>query len=222
MWLVTSLHAHIVLLLVVLLLGVVVANIHVAREPPRYYHLPMHEVMQYPVFLQSTSFQEITVAYAEKGSELRTGDYVTHADGIRILSGGLGGFLKSGEKEIIVPVVEDDSEKYGGQKLIGFVLVQPVSPRKVSTRRGEVYFDMDEGGPAPTMKLGNIVIGNDGAKTTSDPNYQPPPHGGGPCITGKDCYYFNGTCAMGQCSCIGVHTGSFCQVSVVFDCLLYH
>jgi hypothetical protein len=212
----SAIYPQLALLVLALLLVVAVGTVQVAKEPPRYYHLPMHEVTQYPVYLQTTSFQEISVSYAEKGSELRIGDYLTHADGIRILNGGLSGFLKSGEKEIIVPVIEDADEKHGGQKLMGFVLVQVVSPRKISTRRGEIFFDLDEGGPAPTMKLGNIVIGNDGAKATSDPNYQPPPHGGGPCITGKDCYYFNGTCTMGQCACIGVHTGSFCQVRMFY------
>lgn len=180
--------------------------------PARYYHLPMHEVAQQAVYLQTTKYDEVTVAFADKGSELKPGDYLTHADGIRILNGGLGGFLKSGEKEIIVPVIEDDDDKFGGKKLIGFVLMQPVTPRKISTRRGEIVFDMDEGGPVPTMQVGNIIVTNDGAKAVSDPELESPPHGGGACITARDCFQFNGTCTMGQCSCIGVYTGSYCQV----------
>jgi len=56
-------------------------------------------------------------------------------------------------------------------------------------------------------------MGPGGVKSTSDPDYDPPPHGGGPCITGRDCYYHNGTCIEGQCRCSGPYTGTFCQVS---------
>jgi hypothetical protein len=181
--------------------------------PPRYNHVPIHEAMQHSIYLHTTKFEEITVSYSERGSELKPGDYLTHADGIRVLNGGLGDFLKSGEKEIIVPIVEEGDEKFGGKRLLGFVLIQPVTPRKISIRRGEIEYDLDEGGPPPTMKLGNVIITNDGAKTTSDPDYSPPAHGGGACITGKDCFTYNGTCSKGQCECNGMYTGTFCQLN---------
>jgi hypothetical protein len=174
----------------------------------------MHEVMQYPVYLRNTGYQEIVVAYGEKGSDLRKDDFLTHADGIRILNGGLDAFLKNGEKEAILPIVDEQDSKYEGNKLLGFVHIQIVSPRKLSTRRGEIAYDMEEGGPPPTMKLGNVVIGPDGSKTTNDPSYVPPAFGGGACITGRDCFFFNGTCNAGQCSCAGPYSGSYCQVSL--------
>jgi hypothetical protein len=59
---------------------------------------------------------------------------------------------------------------------------------------------------------GNIVLSPDGVKTTSDPSYQPPPHGKGPCVTGKDCFNYNGTCSGGKCACIGSYTGTYCQL----------
>ena len=73
------------------------------------------------------------------------------------------------------------------------------------------------------MHLGNIVIGSGGAKTTSDPSYAPPPHGGGVCISTRDCYPLptssattqstGGTCRDGGvCVCQGDYTGSYCQV----------
>jgi hypothetical protein len=62
------------------------------------------------------------------------------------------------------------------------------------------------------FREGNIVLSSDGAKTTSDPSYQPPPHGKGPCVTGKDCFNYNGTCSSGKCACIGSHTGTYCQL----------
>lgn len=30
--------------------------------------------------------------------------------------------------------------------LLGFMLLQSVQPRKLSTRRGDIYFDLEEGG----------------------------------------------------------------------------
>lgn len=57
-------------------------------------------------------------------------------------------------------------------------------------------------------------MGPNGAILTNDVAYQPPPYGGGPCITGKDCYFFNGTCVGGKCSCSGPYTGTYCQVTV--------
>eukprot|EP01034_Spumella_vulgaris_P021759 gene21759-27815_t len=72
---------------------------------------------------------------------------------------------------------------------------------------------MEEGGPPPSMKIGNIVIGPGGAKTTSDPSYKPPPHGGGACITARDCFNFNGTCGQGTCVCSGSQTGTYCQLN---------
>lgn len=183
------------------------------QDGPRYFHTPMHELQQQALYLRTTAHDEVTVAFTEKGSDLREGDYLTHADGVRILNGGLAAFLKSGEKEAIVPIVEETDQKHDGSKFIGFVMVQIVQPRKLSTRRGEIVFDLEEGGPAPTMNLGSIVIGAGGAKTTSDPSYQPPPHGGGACITGKDCYFFNGTCVNSQCSCLGPFSGTYCQLN---------
>jgi hypothetical protein len=73
---------------------------------------------------------------------------------VLILNGGLANFLKSGEKEAIVPIVDENDFKFGGNKLIGFVKIVPVSPRKLYIRRGEIYYDLNEGGPEPTMKLG--------------------------------------------------------------------
>ncbi len=195
--------------LILLLIGL----LRHGHAEPRYSHLPLHELMQQSIYLKTTVHEEVVIATADKGSDLRPDDFVTHADGIRILNGGLDHFLKSGEKEAVVPVVDETDVKHGGNKLLGFVLIQSVTPRKLSTRRGEIVVDLEEGGPPPTMKLGNIVIGQDGAKTTNDPSYQPPPHGSGPCITGRDCYNYNGTCIEGQCKCIGAYTGTYCQVS---------
>lgn len=178
----------------------------------KYSHFPVHEVLTQSVYLKTSQYDEIIVSYSEKGSDLRENDYLTHVDGVRILNGGLDTFLKSGEKEAVVPVVDETDVMHGGNKLLGFVLIQPVTPRKLSSRRGEIEFDYEEGGPAPTLKLGNIVVGPDGAKTTNDPSFQPPPHGTGPCITGRDCNFFNGSCVDGHCKCSGPFSGSFCQV----------
>jgi len=92
------------------------------------------------------------------GTDLRPSDYLTHADGIRILTGGLDSFVASGEKEAVLPLVDEDDVRHGGYRLKGFMLLQSVHPRKLSTRRGEVTFDLEEGGPAPSMKLGDACL----------------------------------------------------------------
>lgn len=116
----------------------------------------MLEVMQNELYLKETEYNEVTVAFAGKGSDLHVGDYITHADGVKILSGGLTAFMKSGDKEAVIPIVDEDAAKHDGYKLMGFVRIELVTPRKVSTRRGEIVFDLDEGGVAPTIKLGKL------------------------------------------------------------------
>lgn len=124
---------------------------------PRYFNTPMHEIAQTELYLAMNDNHEVVVAYAGKGVDLKPNDYITHADGVRLLSGWPGGiqeFLESGEKEAVVPVVDDNDTKFGGHRLKGFMLLQAVQPRKLGSRRGEIHFDMEEGGPAPSMKLG--------------------------------------------------------------------
>lgn len=127
---------------------------------PRYFSTPMHEITQTELYLAMNENHEVVVSYAGIGVDLKPNDYITHADGIRLLSGWPGGlqeFLESGEQEAVVPVVDDDDIKFGGHRLKGFMLLQAVQPRKLGTRRGEIHFDMEEGGPAPSMKLGTSV-----------------------------------------------------------------
>ena len=131
----------------------------VSNNGARYFHTPMHEIAQTELYLTMNEHHEVVVSYAGKGVDLRPQDYITHADGIRILTGWPGGveeFLLSGEKEAVVPVVDDADEKFGGLRLKGFMLLQSVQPRKLSTRRGDIVFDLEEGGPAPSMKLGTV------------------------------------------------------------------
>lgn len=79
----------------------------------------MHEIMQTELYLSVNNYQEIVVSYSGKGTDMRPNDYITHADGIRILTGGLDDFMKSGEKEAVVPVIDEDDFKYGGYRLKG-------------------------------------------------------------------------------------------------------
>ena len=129
---------------------------HAQEQGPKYFQTPVHEILQHEVYLATNENQEVVISYASKGVDLRPNDYVTHADGVRILSGGLDSFFKTGEKEVVVPIVDDSNTKYNGNKLLGFVLMQLVTPRKLSTRRGEIFYDFEEGGNAPTMNLGKI------------------------------------------------------------------
>jgi hypothetical protein len=182
------------------------------EDKPKFFSVPMQEVLQNSLYLALNEHNEMVVTYSGRGADLRPDDYITHADGIRILSGGLDTFLSSGEREVIVPVVDNEDIMHGGSKFLGFVLMKAVIPRKLSSRRGEIVFDLEEGGPAPSMQLGNLVITRSGAKSTSDGDYIPPPDGGGKCITSRDCYNFNGTCVYGECKCNEIQTGSYCQL----------
>eukprot|EP01038_Epipyxis_sp_PR26KG_P009372 gene9372-12628_t len=187
---------------------------YIVGGDPTYFNTPLYEIQQAQnkLYLTVTEFGEVAVTYAGKGIDFKPNDYISHADGVRILSGGINEFLKSGEKEAIIPIVDDEDVMHDGSKLMGFVMIQTVHPRKLSSRRGDIVYDMDEGGPPPTLKLGNIVMGAGGAKSTNDPNYKPPPHGGGACITGKDCNFFNGSCGISGCNCTIPYTGTYCQL----------
>lgn len=145
------------LVLLVVLYSLAIGGLCAYTPPdgPRYFHTPMLEIMDKDVYLTQTDHQETIISFAGKGADLHVGDYLTHADGVRILNGGLKAFLKNGDGEAIVPIIDEEDIKHGGNRLIGFVLVQVVNPRKLSTRRGEVVLDFEEGGPAPTMNLGN-------------------------------------------------------------------
>lgn len=115
-------------------------------EPyPLYNQIPMHEILQNSLYVTLTQFGEIIVTYTGKGADLKPDDYVTHADGIKVLTGSVQEFLESGLREAVVPVVDDSDVKYGGKRLLGFVMIQSVIPRKIFTRRGEIEFDMEEG-----------------------------------------------------------------------------
>jgi hypothetical protein len=156
MW--SVLHATQATLLRWLLIIVSLASLSGSEQRgAKYIHTPMHEIAQTELYLTINDNHEVIVSYAGKGVDLRPNDYITHADGVRILTGKPGGleeFLRSGEKEAVVPIVDDDDTKFGGQRLKGFMLLQAVQPRKLVSRRGEVFYDMEEGGPAPSMKLG--------------------------------------------------------------------
>jgi len=53
--------------------------------------------------------------------------YRTHADGVKLLTGGISSFLESNLREAIVPIVDEDDIKFDGAKLLGFVMIQGIS-----------------------------------------------------------------------------------------------
>jgi hypothetical protein len=185
--------------------------------PTRHFTVPMAEILQQSLYISSNEEGELVVKHASKGSDFTAGDYLSEADNTRLLNGGLDTFLSSGEEQVIVPVVDDEDTMKGGMRLLGFVKIQSVFPRRLSARRGEMdkVWDMDEGGAAPSHIVGNLVISGNGAKLSDAKDYVPLPEGGGSCITGRDCHYNNGTCVAGKCHCDNAHTGmtgTFCQL----------
>lgn len=216
MWSLVRLHSA---LLLILWLAIAVKSAEDDQEDElgasgaRSFSVPMAEVLQVPIYLTQNGYGEVFVRASGKGSDFREKDYLTHADGVRVLNGGLDTFIQSGEKEVVVPVIDDEGDdEYGEGKLLGFVMLTSVVPRKLTARRGELAYDLEEGGKAPTLQVGNIVLSKSGAKNTGDSDYKPPPHGGGVCITSRDCYFGKGSCVAGSCQCEEPLTGSYCQL----------
>lgn len=130
-------------------------------EPyPLYNQIPMHEILQNSLYVTLTQYGEVIVTYTGKGADLKPDDYVTHADGIKVLTGSVQEFMESGMREAVVPVVDDSDVKYGGKRLLGFVMIQSLIPRKIFTRRGEIDFDLEEGnGDVHAVRLKVSFIG---------------------------------------------------------------
>ena len=147
------------------------------KEKMEYFTTPMHEIMQNDIYLGMTADNEYSVTYSGKGADMQPDDFITHADSIKILTGSLEDFLLSGVRETVVPVVDSEDTKFGGSKLVGFVMIQSVIPRKLASRRGDIEYDFEEGGPAPLMEVGNIRIGVNGDISSGTDEYVPPPHG---------------------------------------------
>ena len=117
------------------------------RAPARSFTVPMAEVLQVPVYLSQNGYGEVIIRASGKGSDFKEGDYLTHADGVRVLNGGLDSFIESGEQEVVVPVIDDEADdQYGEGRLLGFVMLTSVVPRKLTARRGDLTYDLEEGG----------------------------------------------------------------------------
>ena len=96
-----------------------------------YFSTPMHEVMQNDIYLGLTADNEYAVTYSGKGADMQPDDYITHADSIKLLTGSLEEFLLSGVRETVVPVVNTEDTKFGGAKLLGFVMLPVCDASKV-------------------------------------------------------------------------------------------
>ena len=108
-----------------------------AKDTTRVFSVPMAEVLQSPIYLTQNEFGETIVRATSRGSDFVENDYLTHADDVRILNGGLDSFIKSGEQEVVVPVVDDEADSIHGEgKLLGFVMLTSVIPRKLLKKRG--------------------------------------------------------------------------------------
>ena len=194
-------------ILILLLLLVAPAGVGGAgADGVTYIDTPMHGVSQTTFYITMSDDKEVVVAHAGKGSDLKKGDKLTHADGIRIIAGEqISDFVGSDEKQVLVPIIDDSDEKFGGHRFLSFLLVQTAQPRKLTSRRGELQFDLNEGGD-DYMKLQSA------SSLFSAEDLELPPHGGGKCLSGQDCFFRNGTCSKGSCNCIPPYTGTYCQL----------
>lgn len=134
----------------------------------RHFDVPMLELLPskgtgQPVYITTTTHGETVVSSTSRGSDLAINDYLMAIDGKRVLNGGLQTFLRADndkENEVLVPLVDSNqTDSHGGARLLGFLsLTRYDTGRKLTVRRGEVVYDMNEAGPAPDMQIGNVVI----------------------------------------------------------------
>ena len=68
-------------------------------DEARYFTVPMHEIIRTQLYLTYSEHGEIIISYADKHSDFKPRDYLTHADGIRFFTGKtIQEFIKSGFK----------------------------------------------------------------------------------------------------------------------------
>ena len=189
-----------VLLLVLFWIGSIQAAI-----VPTYGNFAVDRLLDQAIYLTTTANEEIVVTSldATTNRHLQPLDYLTHVNGIKILSGGLAEFLRNGEKEAVIPVIDDADEKEGGNRLLGFVKLTPFTATTgaadkadIQYRRGDIVYDNSE----------TVFVSGIGATA-----------GGGSCLTSRDCFFHNGTCVNGACLCPESQRGAHCQVHLTTD-----
>jgi hypothetical protein len=148
------------------------------NEGSKYFTVP-YDSNGDQIYLGITEFGETVVTHAARGSDLRQSDYLSHIDGFKILSGGLKNFLANDEREAVIPIVDDEDTQDGGGRLLGLLKVQIIKPSRLSVRRGEIIFDMNEGGLGSMLPTDQIKGGSTIFHQVS--------RGRGKCITGRYC-----------------------------------
>lgn len=175
-----------------------------------YFDLSSLDIYNQEIYIKITKHNEIIIT-SSKNSNLLLNDYLIHVDYINILSENLQEFLESKKKQVIIPIVDnEDIDTYDGKLLLGFVLVQPIYPKKLGFRRGELLFHTKSNEIANMLQNGMLI---------DDKYYQQEfqqlkqKHGGGQCITSKDCNQYKGQCRSNICICDNeIYTGLYCDV----------
>lgn len=154
----------------------------------------------------ANSHTSLNAANNENIISYRIGDLISHADGIPVLQDTLENYLTTLQHshessyqnfEVLLPII-DTNPADNNKKLIGFLKVQPIFPRKITIKRGEVDFskvkyNIDESTGKPEVLIG-----------------------GGFCLSSNDCKKGNGICRNGRCVCKGWNTGKYCEVSIIY------
>lgn len=196
------------------------------NEDARYVMVNYHEAMKQDLYLATSPHNEVVITYTDTNMQdksiptsslLRARDYLTHVDGIPILTTSIAEFIQSGSKEVVIPVVDDEFSRNNGHKLVGFVIIQPITPRKISVRRGEILYDQTEGlldqPPEFLQYIDETSLPDEILKKYSYIIDDDVKRGGGSCLTSKDCNNYNGTCVQNRCNCTNeAYTGTYCQV----------
>jgi hypothetical protein len=140
------------------------------RNLPVYSNFTLDNALEQKIYLKVTENEEIIVVAAENIVNAQP-NYVTHVDGIKILSGGLTAFLLKNDFNLAaIPIIDDEDIFNGGNRLLGFIKLETFRKEKkvVTLRTGNFEYDETD------TTLQGVKLH---AKSVL------PQHGGGSCIT---------------------------------------
>jgi hypothetical protein len=137
---------------------------------PVYSNFTLDNVIEQKIYLKVTENEEIVVVAAESVVNAKP-NYVTHVDGIKILSGGLSAFLLTNDFNLaVIPIIDDEDIFNGGNRLLGFIKLETFRKEKkvITLRSGNFkYAQSDTTLQGVKFHSGSVL----------------PEHGGGSCIT---------------------------------------
>lgn len=138
---------------------------------PVYSNFTLDNLIEQKIYLKVSENEEIVVAIAAENNGSSQPNYVTHVDGLKILSGGLAAFFLNNDFDsAAIPIIDDEDILNGGNRLLGFIKIETFKKEK----------------KVITLRTGNFAY-HETETTLQGFKLQPksmlPEHGGGSCIT---------------------------------------